>query len=636
MCGIAGFLGPWPRTLVEGMVSAQAHRGPDGQGVLFDEEAAMGLGHVRLAIIDLTEGAAQPMESACGRYVISYNGEIYNYRALRERLISEGVRLRSDSDTEVLLECYARYGADCLGMLEGIFAFGVWDRKERSFFLARDPLGVKPLYYAKTNKGFLFASELKALVLCEDVSRKIDVRAVLSYLGFLWTADGRTMLEDVRKLRPGHFMRVDENAISHTHYHKVRTEDCKGVSVSTDPKDFCDLFDEVVADQMVADVPVGALLSGGVDSSAVVASMCRTADAKRITAFCAVVGKDSRGADNIGDDVTHAREVAAKTGVNLVEVPTQSDVLSDLPDMLWKLDEPCADFAALQVQKLAQTAREQGVKVLLSGVGADDLLTGYPRHRLALLRARMRVLPGLRPMASAVLKLFPQGSLLGRRLNRLGTLLGLSEDMMLVEAMSFSALLGHGRLALLAADIRPEVEPDGLPEGLVALAEETKGQHPVSRQLHFDINAFVPDHNLNYVDKMSMLSGIEVRVPILDRRLVDYAACLPLSAKIDLSQTKKILRKSQSTRLPESVLSRPKQGFGLPLRSWLANDARDMLEELTTPEVLSSRGLFDEKSVSALKQDFYRRKIDAAQSLFAIMAIELWCRALDKVSPIRA
>lgn len=633
MCGIAGFVGSWSPSLAAAMTQAVAHRGPDGDGLWSDDGVA--LGHRRLSIIDLSDAAAQPMHSADGRYALTYNGEIYNFADLRLELQQAGTVFRTASDTEVLLELFARDGLDCVGRLNGIFAFAVWDRRDRVLSIARDHLGIKPLYYASLKQGFVFASELKALTLCGDLPRDIDAAAVADHLGFLWTADENTMLRSVKKLRPGCTLTVSaDGRVTPGRYYRTPLFDAAAPPTPDDADALRDMIDRVVADQMVADVDVGALLSGGVDSSAIVASMCRATDPAKITTFCAAVTKPEGGTDNFGDDQTHARTVARHLGVKLIEVSTDADLIAELPAMVWQLDEPTADFAAVQTRLLARAARENGIKVLLSGVGGDDLFTGYGRHTAGLIWALANRVPGLRGLGGAVLGLFPPSSILGRRLQRIGALLSMPEDEMLADGMSYSAIGADRRRELLAPGLRHAVAADGIAEGLRASLMRTQGHHPVERFLDLELNGFMPDHNLNYSDKMAMCEGVEMRVPLIDRRLVASAMQLPLTAKISLRQTKRILRASQRDRLPAEILTRPKQGFGVPVRSWLQGPARDMMEDLTSPATLSSRGLFDAEAVTALKADFFAQRVDAAFTLFPMMAMELWCRALDNAESV--
>ena len=639
MCGIAGYLGPWPVSLLRAMQGALSHRGPDGEGQFHDGEVGIGLAHTRLAIIDLSDAAEQPMQSADGRYRITFNGEIYNFHELRLELEQDGVRFVSHSDTEVLLNLFVRHGAKCLDKLRGIFAFAVWDGVERRLFLARDHLGVKPLYYANTADGFLFASELKALTLCPGVSRTLDPVAVADHLSFVWTAGETTILKSVKKLRPGCMMTVDMAlgvgrgvvVARGRYYHVPMAGTVPAASGNSDfsPAALTRLIDDVVREQMVADVDVGALLSGGVDSSTIVAAMCRATEPGRITTFCAGVQGGGARTDNFGDDLHFAQIVAQRFGVGLVEVPTDAELIDELPAMVWSLDEPTADFAAVQTLMLARAARDAGIKVLLSGVGGDDVFTGYGRHSAAMLYHLAGRVPGMHAVAGGLLRHLPPATLLGRRLQRIGTLLALDTDAMAAEAMSFSAVQAGRRMELLAPAFRQAVPADGVPPAFRRSLQRTEGCHPVERLLDLELNGFLPDHNLNYTDKMAMLAGVEVRVPLADPRIVDFAMAVPLSGKIGLSRTKTILRKSQAGRLPGAVLKRPKQGLGVPMRGWLKGPARELMEDLTAPGVVTSRGLFDAAAVGALKRDFHAGRVDAAMTLFPLMAIELWCRALD-------
>lgn len=636
MCGIAGFLGPWSEPLADAMVTALRHRGPDDRGWQFDSEVGLALGHTRLSIIDLSVAAAQPMSTPDGRYILIFNGEIYNYRQLRSELEAAGGRFRTQSDTEILLTLFARDGVACLDRLHGIFAFAIWDSAERRLVLARDHLGVKPLYYAPLGTGFLFASELKALTLCPDLPRDIDPVAVADHLGFLWTPGESTILRAVKKLRPGCTLTVDSKGVRSERYYRSPLPVSPSAEAGDSPETLRDLIDEVVTEQMVADVEVGALLSGGLDSSAIVASMCRATDASKITTFCASVSKSSSHADNFGDDQNYAREVAETLGVRLIEVPTEADLIESLPDMIWALDEPTADFSALQTLLLAKAARESGIKVLLSGVGGDDLFAGYGRHRAALLYGLLGRLPGGRAIAGTVGRMAPLGTLVGRRARRTGALLAMDEEAMLAESMSFSAVEGDARLAMLSPSTRRAQDGSAIPRAFKQSFSDTSGLHPVERLLDLDVNGFMPDHNLNYTDKMAMQTGVEVRVPLCDPRLVDFAMRQPLAAKIDFRQTKKILRESQADRLPAGVLKRPKQGFGVPMRGWLQGPARYLMEDLTTESLVSERGLFDARRVSRLRRGFLAGRVDGAMTLFSLMAIELWCRALEAAPTVSA
>ncbi len=633
MCGIAGYHGPWENGLGEAMRSCLRHRGPDGDDIVHFQDDRVTLVHTRLSIIDISDAGRQPMTSACGRYVITYNGELYNYPELAADLKAEGVRFRSHSDTEVLLEFFARYGLEGLNRLNGMFAFAVWDTQEKRLTLVRDHAGIKPLYFSPMPEGFAFASELKALVLCPDVSRDIDVDALFSHVGYVWTCGRQTILKGVQKLRPGEYLTYtpgEEPRIGR-YFDVVRSVE-ETTPANMGPEEFRDLLDQVVARQMVSDVPLGALLSGGLDSSAIVASMRQHRPDGPIVAFCASETKTESVLDNVGDDELYADQVARNLNIELVKVPTEARLADSLQGMLWDLDEPNADFASLQVQQLATAAQHAGIKVLLTGVGGDDLLAGYPRHRVAYLRAWLDRFPGLTPLLGGLLRQVHPNSLRGRRLAKTGLLLSSAPADMAVEAMHSDGLLNTDIFPLLSDDVRKAV-PAEFPAGLKALRDQTARLHPVDRQIQFEIAAFLPDHNLNYTDKMAMKLGVETRVPLLDREIVEKCQQLPLSSKIGWRTTKRILRESQRGRLPEGVLERPKQGFGVPLRRWITEDGAALLKDTLSPARQSSRGLFDAAAVARLHQDVAGQKVDAAQILLNILAIELWLDALADYPP---
>jgi asparagine synthase (glutamine-hydrolysing) len=633
MCGIAGFLGPWSERMLDAMLDAINHRGPDGRAVWRDREAKFAVGHTRLSIIDLSAAANQPMQTADERYVVSFNGEIYNFKELRRELEGRGVAFRTKGDTEVLLHLFQWEGQSCLNRLNGIFAFAVWDRALRRLFMARDQLGVKPLYYAVLPNGFLFASELKALTVCPDLPREIDVGSVANHIAFVWSSSASTMLKSVRKLRPGHCAWIDANAgLTIERYYEIPLPLAR--CERAEPADLLSLFDRVVADQMVADVPIGACLSGGVDSSAVVASMCRATDPARVMTFCASVTKDRTHADNFGDDIVHAREMARRLQVPLVEVPTTAQLVDQLPRMLWELDEPTGDFAAMQTRMIAAEARRHGVKVLLTGTGGDDLFTGYGRHVAAFIWAALDQILCARRLTSRLISGFPSRSVLGRRLSRLGQLLALSEDEMLTEAMSFSNWPAEERALLVAKAPSQAVETSSDPFGW--LLSKTRELHPVERLLQLDLHGFLPDLNLNYTDKMGMQEGVELRVPLLDVRLVAFAMRVPVSQKIGLWQTKRILRKAMAARLNQAILRRPKQGFGVPLRSWMAGPARELVADMTSPGVVAARGLFNPAAVARLRNAFDQNQSDVAFILFTLVCIEIWCRQLSSQPSLKS
>jgi asparagine synthase (glutamine-hydrolysing) len=627
MCGIAGLQGKFPVETLQRMAAAMAHRGPDGEGLLYRPDVGLGFAHRRLAIIDLSHDADQPMTDQPSGLTLIFNGEIYNYRDLRDELVRDGHVFRTHSDTEVLLRLLVRDGTDALRRLNGIFALAVWDERRQELLLARDGLGVKPLYYATTPAGFLFASELKSLLQDPGVSRRLDPLAVASYMTYLWSPAPRTPLSSVLKLEPGMAMTVKDGRITKhwCHYELPGGNGHRSLSAA----DAVELVREAVATaverQMVADVPVGAFLSGGLDSSAVVA-FARQHGRERLQCFTIGYKGDAGGADGMTEDLPYAKRVAAHLDVDLHTVTVGPEMVDCLEKMIHHLDEPQADPAPLNALFISQLARENGIKVLLSGAGGDDIFTGYRRHYALTKEHWWSWLPkSARAALAGASTTLPAGSAFGRRLRK---------------AFEYAALDGHARLAsyffwlppgrmhqLLAPDLRAQVEAmqvmAPLREAIDAMPAEATD---LDRMLRLEQRFFLADHNLNYTDKMSMAHGVEVRVPLLDPDLLALASSLPDNLKQHGNVGKWIFKKAMEPYLPHDVIYRPKTGFGAPLRRWLRNELRPMVDEMLSPAVLSRRGIFDPQAVSALVRDDREGRIDAAYSIFAILCMEIWCR----------
>jgi asparagine synthase (glutamine-hydrolysing) len=627
MCGIAGFSGRFERTLLARMSAAVAHRGPDGDGSYFSPDGAIGLAHRRLAIIDLSPAGAQPMTDAATGVTLTYNGEIYNYRELRAQLEAAGVDFFGHSDTEVILRLYLARGSAALPLLNGIFAFALWDPRDRSLWVARDGAGVKPLYYAETPAGFLFASELKALLACGEVDRSIDARAVWLYLTYLWSPTPYTMLRAVRKLEPGCALLVREGRIAERRrfyelpYPTPRFDgDARSAAEAVRTA-----LDEAVRRQMVADVPVGAFLSGGLDSSAVVAYARRHAPDRRIPCFT-IETAHSTADEGFVDDLPYAQRVAAHLGVDLHTIRVGPQIVTHFERMVRHLDEPQADLAPLNALMICELARAHGIKVLLSGAGGDDIFTGYRRHYALMQERWWRWLPQpVRAALAAAARALPTNLPLARRVRRALADAALAGDARL--ASYFTWLRQEESAPLLAPDLRAQLHGWSplapLVENLRAIDAEAE---PLNRMLFLEAKHFLCDHNLNYTDKMGMAVGVEVRVPFLDPDLVRLAASLPPEFKQRGAQGKWILKRAMEPELPREVIYRPKTGFGVPLRRWLRYELRELVDDLLSARSLAARGLFDPAGVARLRQRDAAGRIDAAYPLLALCAIELWCR----------
>lgn len=622
MCGIAGFIGRYGPETARAMGAAIAHRGPDSDDIMLDPATGIALVHRRLSIIDLSSAGHQPMVSASGRYVICYNGEIYNFRELRADLEAQGVRFRGHSDTEVIIEAFARRGTTMLAELTGIFALAIWDRHTRTLLLARDGVGVKPLYFTNAPGGFAFASEIKALLALPDLDRTLDRQAAAAYLTYLYSPGERTMFSSVKKLAPGVWLRIDAAGSRETGSFYRLPAACPDEDLDdrTLVSETLNALDRAVERQMVADVDVGAFLSGGLDSSAIVALALRHRDERRMKCF--TIGYDDRSdeAAEIVADLPYARRAAAHLGVDLHEVHVDGRMAEEFGALIGTLDEPQADPAALNSLKIAALARANGIKVLLSGAGGDDVFTGYRRHQAAALDQHWQRVPRAARLALVRAAGALPASGATRRLRKLVESVGGDADARLLAL--FEWFPAERAAALLA----PAANANAVRAPMRGLLAEYPGGGAVERALRLEQRFFLTDHNLNYTDKTGMACGVEIRVPFLDPQLLEWAARIPISAKMRGRETKWVLRKAMEPLLPHEIIYRPKTGFGVPLRAWLRRELRPMLEELLSPGVLASRGLFDPATVAALKRDTQAGRVDGSYTLLGLMAIELWCR----------
>lgn len=626
MCGICGTVGRANEREIALMTDSMEHRGPDGRGcAVFDGAVPAALGHRRLAILDPSPAGAQPM-SFRDRWWITYNGELYNFRALRAQLERSGERFASDGDTEVLLRLFALHGPAMLDRLNGIFAFAIWDDLTKRLFLARDRLGVKPLYHVRAGGVFGFASELRALLPLVGAPT-LDPAGLAEYLTFLWVPDPRTAFAEVSKLPPGHYAWVDAQSTRVERYWDLRFE-----PEQRPEREWVERVREGVArsvrSQMVSDVPLGSFLSGGVDSSAVVAAMQAGGDA--VTTYTVGFDGEDLRHEIVPDDLGYARRVGALFGTDYHEEILRPDVLELLPKAVWHLEEPVADPAAISTFLICRAASER-MPVMLSGMGADEIFAGYPRH----LAFRMsRLFDGTPPVLRSGLMraLAPlgrpgaPGRLRGPRRN-LWKFLRAADGDPLDRYLSFSSYYSRAELdGLLTADaLRAAAghDPFAVHRGYLAAVD---APDDLSRLLYLDAKTFLPCLNLAYTDKMGMAASVEVRVPLLDDDLVALAARIPSRLKLNGHRRKYVFKRSQEGILPREVVWRRKAGFGAPLRSWLAHDLAPALDDLLAPATIRQRGLVDPAAVLALREDNAAGRADNSLRLYALLNLELWCR----------
>ena len=627
MCGIAGFSGDFPADLLGRMNVRIAHRGPDDAGICMIQES-VGMAHRRLSIIDISPLGHQPMWDSTNTVAIVFNGEIYNYRELRAELVALGFHFESQSDTEVLLNLYLRDGESMFARLNGVFAFAIWDSRNESLLLARDGLGVKPLYYAETPKGFLFASELKALLEEPSVDRTLNIEAVYYYLIYLWCPAPHTMLNSVKKLEPGYAMVVKSGQIKRSwrYYDLPYVQPVESLTETAAVFQVEEALRKAVTRQMVADVPVGAFLSGGLDSSAIVAFAKDTAPEHKLQCF--TIGFKDRAAQSEGmtEDLPYAQRVAEHLGVDLHTIYVGPEMANRLEEMIYHLDEPQADPAPLNALFISELAREHGVKVLLSGAGGDDIFTGYRRHYALMQEKYWEWMPGFaRNTISKAARWMPSSGSFGRRFGKALQYANLDGDERIASYFYWSRPETLKRL--YGPRLREAALAVSYPAPLLASLANLSADTPkLNRMLYLEGKHFLADHNLNYTDKMSMAAGVEVRVPLLDPDLVALAARLPIEYKQNGRVGKWIFKKAMEPYLPRDIIYRPKTGFGAPLRHWLRYELRPVVEDVLSKGAIDSRGLFDSAGVQDLIKDDREGRIDGTYTIFSLICIELWCR----------
>lgn len=640
MCGIAGIISFEPERHISAMLESIEHRGRDDVGVWMsqkiDETGRRAcLGHRRLSIIDTSSAGHQPMLYADGRYAVTFNGEIYNYLELKEQLTARGHRFRTDSDTEVLLAAFAEWGEGCLKHLNGMFAFALWDEQEKQLTLARDRVGIKPLYYtevaSETGTTFIFASEIKALLATGLVPREINPEALNQYLTFLWTPDPHTLFRGIHKLPPAHVLTWRAGEVSVREWWDISFDEIEeGRDENWWRERVLETLDRVVRMEMVADVPLGSFLSGGVDSSSIVALMKNHSGGRKVSTYTIGIEPEDLHYDIIPDDAVWARRVGALLDTDYHEMMLKPDVAELLPKLIYHMDEPVADPAVITSYLVSRAARET-LTVLLSGVGGDEVFAGYPRQLAMKLAGALDPVPQLlrAPLMKVVADVLP-GGLPGKFTAPLRNAKKFARS----AALDFEdRYLGYGTYFTDAAKAR--LYTDEMREatrGLDAYKEHrryfarTKEAAPLNRLLYVDLKTFLPCLNLSYTDKTSMAANLEVRVPFLNVELMELAARLPPRLKLRGLKRKYILKRAAEKLLPRDVVWRRKAGFGAPIRAWLRGPLRPMVEELLSEEQVVRRGLFRPEEVARLIADNLSGREDYSLQVFQLLTLELWQR----------
>lgn len=622
MCGIAGIFHlatpkPVDPARIERMCAAMPHRGPDGQGMW--TAPGVGLGHVRLSIIDLA-GSPQPMASSDGRAMLVFNGEIYNYRELREELRAGGAEFHTDGDSEVILAAWQRWGPDCLPRLHGMFAFAIYDLGQRSLFLARDRLGVKPLFYAPLSDGSLaFASELKALLAHPLLRRDIDPLAIEDYLAWGYVPDHRSILAGVHKLPAGHslLLRHDAPLPAPRQWWDVSFAERRSGRAADLEAELLHLLRQAVTSRMVSDVPLGAFLSGGVDSSSVVALM---AEASANPVKTCSIGFDVKALD----ETSYADQVAKRFATDHRARQVSPDDFDHVDTLAAMFDEPFADASALPTWRVCQLARET-VTVALSGDGADEAFAGYRRHKFQHGEDRLRALlpQALRgPVFGGLGAIYPKADWAPQPLRAKATLLSLAASSETGYARAVGITPPELREQLYSPDflrLRGDYRAEQPWEETMRAAPARSG---LDRAQYADLKFWLPGDILTKVDRTSMAVSLEAREPLLDHRLIEFAASLPENLRLKRSEGKWLLKKTMRRYLPDDILFRQKQGFVTPIAQWLRGPLAGTAREIATSAALARTGWFDKGKLSALAEAHIAGKADHGRLLWQLLMLD--------------
>jgi len=631
MCGIAGFIDLWesgqPRAaeeraaILDRMCRIIRHRGPDDQGVLLKTGVAMGMR--RLAIIDLVSGH-QPISGEDGAVTIVFNGEIYNFQELKLKLESCGHTFKTHSDTEAIVHAYEEYGASGLKELRGMFAFAIWDERSRELFLARDRAGKKPLYYTTTSRGtFVFGSELKAVLAHPDVERVINVQALDAYFTLGYVPDPLSIFQSIHKLPPGHYVTFAGGRTTLQQYWDFDFIQGPARREADYVDELRTLLDESVHLRLISDVPIGAFLSGGIDSSTVVGLMARHSS-QPVKTFSIGFHEDSF------NELKYARLTAEKFGTDHHEFFVTPDICDVADELAWHLDEPFADSSAIPTYMVSKLARDH-VTVALSGDGGDELFAGYSRYQVERKRGGFERLPKFlrEGLLRALSERLPHAAW-GRNF-----LHNVSLDPISRFLDSVSVFTSLNRKSLYTSEFLGKLSAGGYTGSLFHdLAGKVRTNEPLDRLLYIDSKTYLPGDILTKVDRMSMAASLETRAPLLDHKLMEFAAGVPASLKLAGRETKYLLKQAVKGLVPAEILNRPKQGFGVPIQDWINQQLRSRIRETLREPKTRQRGYVDSGYIDVLLNEHESGRRDHSSGLWALLMLELWHRRFLDVPEI--
>jgi asparagine synthase (glutamine-hydrolysing) len=626
VCGIAGcFQQTDGRKLTDVMIDRIAHRGPDAGGVWSheDERVSLHLGHRRLSIIDLSTAADQPFRK--GNLTLVYNGELYNFKELRAELAASGASFATASDTEVVLEAWRHWGPDALKRFRGMFAFALADTTTGELVLARDPLGIKPLLYLERGEGVVFASELKALTTALGSELRIDAGAMVASMLYYWVPEQRCSIQGVQKLPAGSWARFRPGSKAEVRSY-WRVQDAAAAAAGGPPADLRAVIEESVAAHLVADVPVSSFLSGGLDSSII--TVLAHKDSSNVDAYTITFRPEDQRLEAMPDDAVYARKVARQFGINLHEIEIAPNIVDLLPRMVDILDEPIGDPAAINTLLMCEAARERGVKVILSGMGADELFGGYRKHLACVMASRYSRLPaGVRVPARLAVNSLPvsvggRGLRYPRWAKRFMTFAELPEEARfrrsytLYDPADLTALVGPD----LAVNVTSVIDEHAAIYNDNALDDE------INRMCLADARLFMAGLNLTYTDRASMAASVEVRVPFVDKVVAEAAFSFAGKDKIRGRVAKAALKDAAENWLPNEIVHRPKASFGAPLRAWVRNDLRELIQDVLVGGELVQSGMLRKQPLLGLIADEQAGREDYAKQIWQLLSMEMWYR----------
>ncbi len=620
MCGIAGFVtehetGPVAeRTAVlDRMCRILTHRGPDDQGIVVEGPVALAMR--RLSIIDLV-GGHQPISGEDGTVTIVFNGEIYNFRDLQRQLETRGHTFRTRSDTEAIVHLYEEYGASCVDHLNGMFAFAIWDARNRKLFIGRDRTGEKPLYYTVTPTGaFVFGSEIKALLEHPHVEREINLEALDAYFTLGYVPDPLSIFRNIHKLPAGHHLTFADGRVSVRQYWDFTFEPAPSRREEDYLEELRTLLDEAVRMRLISDVPLGAFLSGGIDSSTVVGLMARHMD-QPVKTFSIGFHEDSY------DELKYARLTARNFGTDHHEFIVTPDICNIVDELAWHFDEPFADQAAIPNYVVSKLAREH-VKVVLSGDGGDELFAGYTRYVTQSKRSRFSRVPQFfrKGLMQPISRKLPH-SVLGR--NYFHNISLDSFDRYIDSVSIFTRL---NKLSLYTRDFQQQLKNHNETESLFQeLESKVKTTDALDALLYIDCKTYLPGAILTKVDRMSMAVSLEARVPFLDHKLIEFVTTIPASLKMKNFETKHILKRAVRNLIPNEIVNRAKQGFGVPIQEWINRELKQRIRETLSEQRSRERGYVEQRYVNLLLDEHERGRRDHSTALWSLFMLELWHR----------